>query len=160
MVNKKIAIDLSWIKIDKSGGVENHTINLLKNLKSKNIYYFVTPNQLINKKYSWIRHNNIKILTNSYIINIFYIFFFSHFFKKIKLINFFNKYLLSINFNQNIKIKITLHHAMWLVLPSYYSIFKRWFYDFYYNSLNKKLILLQFQIILRINLRKNLNSKI
>ena len=35
MVNKKIAIDLSWIKIDKSGGVENHTINLLKNLKSK-----------------------------------------------------------------------------------------------------------------------------
>ena len=35
MVIKKIAIDLSWIKIDKSGGVENHTINLLKNLKVK-----------------------------------------------------------------------------------------------------------------------------
>ena len=27
---------------------------------------------------------------------------------------------------------------MWLVLPSYYSIFKRWFYNFYYNSLNKQ----------------------
>ena len=52
MVNKKIAIDLSWIKIDKSGGVENHTINLLKNLKNKNAYFIVTPNQLLHSKYS------------------------------------------------------------------------------------------------------------
>ena len=140
MVNKKIAIDLSWIKIDKSGGVENHTINLLKNLKSKNIYYFVTPNQLVNKKYTWIRGKNIKTLTNFYLINIFYIFFLSHFFlKKNKINKFFstNIYCPLIQ-KKNIKIKITLHHAMWLVFPGYYSIIKRWFYDIYYNFLNEK----------------------
>ena len=60
MVNKKTAIDLSWIKIDKSGGVENHTLNLLKNLNNKNIIYFVNPLILKNNKYSWIRKKKIK----------------------------------------------------------------------------------------------------
>ena len=82
MVNKKIAIDLSWIKIDKSGGVENHTINLLKNLKNKNAYFIVTPNQLLHSKYSWLKKNNLKVLTNNYIINIIYIFFKPLFLKK------------------------------------------------------------------------------
>ena len=76
MINKITAIDLSWIKIDKSGGVENHTINLLKNLSNKNSFFFVTPKLLNSKKYSWIRNKKVKVLTNYYFLNIFYIFFF------------------------------------------------------------------------------------
>ncbi len=139
MVDKKTAIDLSWIKIDKSGGVENHTINLLKNLNSKNILYFINPKLLKSVKYSWIKNRRFKILTNLYFINIFYIFFISSFYlKKNKIKNFFstNIYCPLIN-NNNINIKITLHHAMWLIFPNYYSGLKRAFFNIYYSCLNK-----------------------
>ena len=69
MVNNITAIDLSWIKIDKSGGVENHTINLLKNINGKNTLFFVTPKILNNKKYSWIRNKKVKVLTNYHFLN-------------------------------------------------------------------------------------------
>lgn len=141
MVNKKTAIDLSWIKIDKSGGVENHTLNLLKNLNNKNIIYFINPLILKNNKYSWIRKKKLKILTNLYFLNIFYIFFISSFYlKKNNIKNFFstNIYCPLIN-NSEINIKITLHHAMWLNFPNYYRIYKIFFFNIYYNYLKKNI---------------------
>ena len=94
---KKTAVDLSWIKIDQSGGVENHTINLIKPLNKNKLFFFVTPQIIKNNKYKWLKNCEIKILTNFYFLNIFYIFFFSYFFLRKKKINhfFFYEYILS-----------------------------------------------------------------
>ena len=135
---EKVAIDLSWIKIDKSGGVENHTLNLIKPLNKKNITFFVSPQLIKNKKYNWLKDCRKKILTNFYYYNIFYILFLSFFFlKKRKIKNFFstNIYCPIIR-NKKLKITITLHHAMWLIFPEYYSFFKRKFFDIYYKIIS------------------------
>ena len=76
-MSKNIAIDLSWIKPEKSGGVENHTINLIKYFKNQNILYFVNPNILRDTRYTWLPKENVIILSKYYWINIIYIFFFS-----------------------------------------------------------------------------------
>ncbi len=138
---KKVAIDLSWIKIDESGGVENHTINLLKYIYKKNLVFLVTPKMLKNKKYLWLKNCQIKVLTNYYFFNILYICFFSFFyFKKESIEKFFstNIYCPIIK-PKNMEITITLHHAMWLIFPKYYSSFKRIFFNLYYAFLGKNI---------------------
>ena len=138
---KKIAIDLSWLKINESGGVENHTINLLKNIDKKNLIFFITPKILKDKKYLWLKNCQKKILTNYFFLNILYIFFFSIFYLKKKNVERFfstNIYCPIIK-PKNMKITITLHHAMWLIFPEYYSIFKRIFFNSYYAFLNKNI---------------------
>ena len=67
---KKIAIDLSWIKIDESGGSENHTINLLQNINKKNLIFLVSPNILKSNKYLWLKNCKKKILSNYFCINL------------------------------------------------------------------------------------------
>ena len=67
---KKIAIDLSWLKINESGGVENHTINLLKNIDKKNLIFFITPKILKDKKYLWLKNCQKKILSNYFFLKI------------------------------------------------------------------------------------------
>lgn len=136
-MSKNIAIDLSWIKPEKSGGVENHTINLIKYFKNQNILYFVNPNILRDTRYSWLPKENVIILSKYYWVNIIYIFFFSF--------NILNKKKIKVFFSTNIycplfiskKIKkiITLHHAMWIKHPQFYSLLKILIFEIYYRLL-------------------------